>query len=138
MLLPCCPQVLVEGGATIELQDALGRSALMFAAGSDATAACNVLLEAHASLSARDRRGRAALDYAPDGEGNAAALLGRFGEDGGVFGRQDGRVSCHGLLARIWAALYLACFGPAIRVGFALVLEPSLHIMPHADARTRY
>lgn len=66
-LLPVCVQVLLEGGATIELQDALGRSALMFAAGSDATAACNVLLEAHASLSARDRRGRAALDYAPAG-----------------------------------------------------------------------
>jgi hypothetical protein len=63
-----CAQVLLEGGATIELQDALGRSALMFAAGSDATAACNVLLEAHASLSARDRRGRAALDYAPAGQ----------------------------------------------------------------------
>jgi len=73
----------VEGGATIELQDALGRSALMFAAGSDATAACNVLLEAHASLSARDRRGRAALDYAPDGEGNAAALLGSLGRMAG-------------------------------------------------------
>jgi ankyrin repeat protein len=58
----------LENGATIELQDALGRSALMFAAGSDATAACNVLLEAHASLSARDRRGRAALDYAPAGQ----------------------------------------------------------------------
>jgi hypothetical protein len=59
--------VLLEGGATVELQDALGRSALMFAAGSDATAACNVLLDAHASLSVRDRRGRAALDYAPTG-----------------------------------------------------------------------
>lgn len=61
------PQVLVDGGATIELQDALGRSALMFAAGSDATAACRILLEAQASLSVRDRRGRAALDYAPAG-----------------------------------------------------------------------
>lgn len=67
MLACFCVQVLLEGGATIELQDALGRSALMFAAGSDATAACSVLLEAHASLSARDRRGRAALDYAPAG-----------------------------------------------------------------------
>jgi ankyrin repeat protein len=35
-------QVLLEGGATIELQDALGRSALMFAAGNGATAACQV------------------------------------------------------------------------------------------------
>jgi hypothetical protein len=68
-------QVLLEGGATLELQDALGRTALMFGAGSDATAACNVLLEAHASLSARDRRGRAALDYAPAGEGVAQCCL---------------------------------------------------------------
>jgi ankyrin repeat protein len=37
-----CVQVLLEGGATIELQDALGRSALMFAAGNGATAACQV------------------------------------------------------------------------------------------------
>lgn len=35
-------QVLLEGGATIELQDALGRSALMFAAGNGAAAACQV------------------------------------------------------------------------------------------------
>jgi ankyrin repeat protein len=62
------PQALLEGGATLELQDALGRTALMFGAGSDATAACNVLLAASASLSARDRRGRAALDYAPAGD----------------------------------------------------------------------
>jgi ankyrin repeat protein len=38
----CAVQVLLEGGATIELQDALGRSALMFAAGNGATAACQV------------------------------------------------------------------------------------------------
>jgi hypothetical protein len=59
----------------VELQDALGRSALMFAAGSDATAACNVLLDAHASLSVRDRRGRAALDYAPTGRASYCSSL---------------------------------------------------------------
>lgn len=37
-----CLQVLLENGASIELQDALGRSALMFAAGNNAAAACKV------------------------------------------------------------------------------------------------
>lgn len=67
--------MLLEGGATVELQDALGRSALMFAAGSDATAACDVLLGAHASLSARDRRGRAALDYATAGDASGNSFM---------------------------------------------------------------
>ncbi len=48
------------------LQDALGRTALMFAAGSSAGAAVKVLLDAGASLAARDRRNKGILDYAGD------------------------------------------------------------------------
>ncbi len=46
-------------------QDALGRTALMFAAGSGAVGALKALLDAGASLAARDRRGKGILDYAP-------------------------------------------------------------------------
>lgn len=46
-------------------QDALGRTALMFAAGSSAEAALGALLDSGASLAARDRRGKGILDYAP-------------------------------------------------------------------------
>lgn len=48
------------------MQDALGRTALMFAAGSSAEAAVKVLLDAGASLAARDRRNKGILDYAGD------------------------------------------------------------------------
>ena len=48
-------------------QDALGRTALMFAAGSCAEGALRALLSAGASLAARDRRGKDILDYAPEG-----------------------------------------------------------------------
>ena len=48
------------------LQDALGRSALMFAAGNCAEAALLALLAAGATLGLRDRRSRSVLDYAPD------------------------------------------------------------------------
>lgn len=48
-------------------QDALGRTALMFGAGSGAVGALQALLDAGASLAARDRRGKGILDYAaPD------------------------------------------------------------------------
>ena len=47
-------------------QDALGRSALMFAAGNDARAALAALLGAGASIAARDRRGRSVLEYAAE------------------------------------------------------------------------
>ena len=51
---------------TLLLQDALGRTALMFAAGSSAGDAVKVLLDAGASLAARDRRNKGILDYAGD------------------------------------------------------------------------
>ena len=88
-LLPCRPQalmlsaaidstrgveLLLAHGATLELQDALGRTALMFAAGNDATAALGALLAAGASVSIRDRRGRNVLDYAVAGSAARAAL----------------------------------------------------------------
>ena len=49
------------------MQDALGRSALMFAAGNCAQAALLALLAAGATLGLRDRRNRSVLDYAPEG-----------------------------------------------------------------------
>ena len=48
------------------MQDALGRSALMFAAGNCAEAALLALLDAGATLGLRDRRSRSVLDYAPE------------------------------------------------------------------------
>ncbi len=48
----------MRAGAALELQDALGRTALMFAAGNSAHGALLVLLDAGAALAARDRRGR--------------------------------------------------------------------------------
>ena len=50
----------------LPIQDALGRTALMFAAGSSADAAVRVLLDAGASLAARDRRNKGIMDYAGD------------------------------------------------------------------------
>ncbi len=47
---PAC-EALLAGAATLELADALGRTALMFAAGNDACAALAALLEAGASVS---------------------------------------------------------------------------------------
>lgn len=51
--IDCTPgvELLLGNGATVELQDALGRTALMFAAGNDAQAALAKLLEAGASVS---------------------------------------------------------------------------------------
>lgn len=46
---PGCEALLV-GAATLELADALGRTALMFAAGNDACSALTSLLEAGASV----------------------------------------------------------------------------------------
>ena len=54
------PQVLLDAGATLELQDALGRSALMFAAGNNAPSTLAALLDAGACISQRDRRLRCA------------------------------------------------------------------------------
>ena len=50
--------MLLDHGATVELQDALGRSALMFAAGNCAYATLVALLDAGACMAQRDRRGR--------------------------------------------------------------------------------
>ena len=50
----------------VPMQDALGRTALMFAAGSSADTAVRVLLDAGASLGARDRRNKGIMDYAGD------------------------------------------------------------------------
>ena len=59
------------------LQDALGRSALMFAAGNCAEAALLALLAAGATLGLRDRRSRSVLDYAPEGSKVKQQLLDR-------------------------------------------------------------
>ena len=58
-------------------QDALGRSALMFAAGNCAEAALLALLAAGATLGLRDRRSRSVLDYAPAGSKVKQKLLTR-------------------------------------------------------------
>lgn len=50
-------------GASLELADALGRTALMFAAGNGCPSSLQTLLELGASLSARDRKGRGAVAY---------------------------------------------------------------------------
>lgn len=60
------------------IQDALGRSALMFAAGNCAEAALLALLAAGATLGLRDRRSRSVLDYAPDGSKVKQQLLDRY------------------------------------------------------------
>ena len=57
---PTLLQVLLDAGATLELQDALGRSALMFAAGNNAPSTLAALLDAGACISQRDRRLRCA------------------------------------------------------------------------------
>lgn len=62
------------------LQDALGRSALMFAAGNCAEAALLALLAAGATLGLRDRRSRSVLDYAPEGSKVKQQLLDRYCE----------------------------------------------------------
>ncbi len=59
------------------LQDALGRSALMFGAGNCAEAALLALLAAGATLGLRDRRSRSVLDYAPEGSKVKQQLLDR-------------------------------------------------------------
>ena len=59
------------------LQDALGRSALMFAAGNCAETALLALLAAGATLGLRDRRSRSVLDYAPEGSKVKQQLLDR-------------------------------------------------------------
>ena len=53
---PTLLEVLLDAGATLELQDALGRSALMFAAGNNAPSTLAALLDAGACISQRDRR----------------------------------------------------------------------------------
>lgn len=58
-------------------QDALGRTALMFATGSGAKSALQALLDAGALLAARDRRGKDILDYAPEGSDVRAMLQDR-------------------------------------------------------------
>lgn len=60
------------------LQDALGRSALMFAAGNCAEAALLALLGAGATLGLRDRRSRSVLDYAPEDTKVKQLLLDRY------------------------------------------------------------
>jgi hypothetical protein len=70
--------LLLERGASLELQDSLGRTALMWAAGSGATAALLALLDAGAAVAQRDRRGRAAAEYAAEFPATAAALGGRM------------------------------------------------------------
>lgn len=67
-------ELLLQNGASLELQDALGRTATMFAAGNGATAGLRLLLDAGASISVRDRRGKNVLDYAMPGS-EARALL---------------------------------------------------------------
>lgn len=59
-------------------QDALGRTALMFAAGSGAIGALKALLDAGASMAARDRRSKGILDYAPPDSPVRAILEDRF------------------------------------------------------------
>lgn len=66
-----------KGKASIGMQDALGRSALMFAAGNSAEAALLALLTAGATLGLRDRRSRSVLDYAPEGSKVKQQLLDR-------------------------------------------------------------
>lgn len=55
--------LLHAAGATLELQDALGRTALMFAAGNGCPSALQALLDLGASIGARDRKGRGAQAY---------------------------------------------------------------------------
>jgi hypothetical protein len=62
-------QVLLRAGAALELQDALGRSALMFAAGNCAHGALVTLLDAGAAIAARDRRGRWVSSWVSSWEG---------------------------------------------------------------------
>ena len=52
---PGC-EALLGGAATLELADALGRTALMFAAGNDACVALTALLDAGASVRQRVTR----------------------------------------------------------------------------------
>jgi ankyrin repeat protein len=54
-------QLLLDSAASLELQDALGRTALMFAAGNNARAGLEVLLDRGASVSIRDRCALTAL-----------------------------------------------------------------------------
>ena len=61
----------------VGMQDALGRSALMFAAGNCAEAALLALLAGGATLGLRDRRSRSVLDYAPEGSKVKQQLLDR-------------------------------------------------------------
>ncbi len=49
-------EALLRGQATLELADALGRTALMFATGNDACAALRILLDAGASVGAPGKR----------------------------------------------------------------------------------
>lgn len=56
-------RLLHAHGATLELADALGRTALMFAAGNGCPAGLQALLDAGASLGTRDRKGRSAMAY---------------------------------------------------------------------------
>lgn len=56
-------RLLHNHGATLELQDALGRTALMFAAGNGRPSSLQALLDLGASLATRDRKGRGPLTY---------------------------------------------------------------------------
>jgi ankyrin repeat protein len=48
-------QLLLDHAASLELQDALGRTALMFAAGNNARAALEALLDRGACVAIRDK-----------------------------------------------------------------------------------
>lgn len=73
-------KLLIDTGASLELQDALGRTALMWAAGCNAVDALTTLLDAGASVAHRDRRGRTALDYTAEFPEAKAVLEGRVKE----------------------------------------------------------
>lgn len=73
-----CECVIYSNCPVGVLQDALGRSALMFAAGNCAAAALLALLGAGATLGLRDRRSRSVLDYAPEDSQVKQLLLDRY------------------------------------------------------------
>lgn len=90
--------LLLEHAASLELQDALGRTAAMFAAGSGAAAALRALLDAGASVSIRDRcvgwRAGGVMGGWPEAAGWQARASGQLGTGPGTCGPAPGAHPC--------------------------------------------
>ena len=68
-------RMLLQRGASINLQDSFGGTALMFAAGNGCTTVVQALLDANADASLQDTKGSMALAYAEHQKHAAVAQL---------------------------------------------------------------